>query len=337
MLRCNAGYLVLRGFARPIRGIPFEIFCDTEVYSKSHSLDIPSAEGGIVKYTLAILFTLASLPFCAAASASDQQSPAPRSSPSPEPSSPCGGPGRLLATANRPTIGYSACAVKQHTAVFELGYQNQVDGTPSSGSIRSQVPQNFLRLGIIPNFEIDVIGPNYEATRSYSTGRPDTVTNGVADSGLGFKYELPPMGKWTIAFDGLYTGPNGSTFLTAGNATWTGNFDASYSLSPATSIGTTVAVSSTGGYADNVHGQYGTTMPSVVVTTQIPHYYQFYAEYVLVSKIALDRGDRAFTDFGVQKLLGTRTEVDVEYGHAFTGISALKFNYVGAGLVLQLR
>ena len=39
----------------------------------------------------------------------------------------------------------------------------------------------------------------------------------------------------------------------------------------------------------------------------------------------------------VQKLLGSRTEVDVEYGHAFTGIPALRFNYIGAGMVVQLR
>jgi hypothetical protein len=289
-----------------------------------------------VRYTIAIALALVGAGFCAPARANDPQSTAPLSSPSPGPD-PCGGPGRLLSTANRPTIGYSACAVKDHTAVFELGYQNQANGTASAGSIESQVPQNFLRLGIAQRFEIDVIGPNYEATRKYASGRPDMVTNGVADSGLGLKWELPPTGKWTVAFDGLYTGPNGSTFLTAGNATLTGNVDASYSLSPVTSIATTIAVSSTGGYADQVHGQYGTTTPSIVMTTQIPHYYQFYAEYVLVSKIALNRGDRAFTDFGVQKLLGSRIEVDLEYGHAFTGISALRFNYIGAGMVVQLR
>ena len=85
-----------------------------------------------------------------------------------------------------------------------------------------------------------------------------------------------------------------------------------------------------------MHARYGVTMPSFVVTTQIPNFYQFYAEYVYVSKIALNQGGRAFTDFGVQKLLGRRTEIDLEYGHAFTGIDALKFNYVGAGLVVQL-
>jgi hypothetical protein len=268
-----------------------------------------------------------------AAGAEPQSTP----SPSPQPSDPCDGPGRLLATANRPTIGFSACAVTKGTAVFELGYQNEVRGKPDKGSVQSQVPQNFLRLGAASRFEIDVIGPNYEGVRTYAPESPGTTLHGVTDSGLGFKYELPPMGRWTVAFDGLYTGPNGSPSVTAGDATLTSNLDASFSMSPATSIGTTIAVSSTGGFSGNLHTGYGVTMPSIVLTTQIPHYYQFYTEYVLVSKIGPHLGDRAFTDFGVQKLLGTRTEIDIEYGHAFTGIPVLGFNYIGCGVVLQLR
>jgi hypothetical protein len=262
-------------------------------------------------------------------------SPVASPSPSPQPSDPCGGPGRLLATANRPTVGFSACAVARGTAVFELGYQNQVNGTAADGSVQSQVPQNFLRIGAARNLELDVIGPNYVAVRAFAPGKPGTVMHGVTDSGLGFKYELSPTGRWLFAFDGLYTGPNGSPFLTAGSATLTGNFDASYSLSRATAIGTTIAVSSTGQLNGNARTQYGVTMPSVVLTSQIPNYYQFYAEYVFVSKVAPNAGGRAFTDFGVQKLLGSRTEIDVEYGHAFTGDRALRFDYVGSGLVLQ--
>ncbi len=260
----------------------------------------------------------------------------PQPSPSPPAADPCGGPGRLLATANRPTVGYSACAIKRDTAVFELGYQNEVRGTAYAGAVVSDVPQNFLRIGLATRFEFDVIGPNYEGIRSYAPHSDGTTTHGVTDSGLGVKYELPQSGRWTLAFDGLYTGPNGSPALTAGNATLTANFDASYALSPATSLGTTIAVSSTGANAVGGHLQYGVTIPSFVVTTQIPHYYQFYAEYVIVSKAGPEEGARAFTDLGVQKLLGSRTEIDLEYGHAFTGIPSLRFTYVGFGTVVQL-
>jgi hypothetical protein len=261
--------------------------------------------------------------------------PAPSPSPSPSPD-PCDGASRLLATANRPTIGYSTCAVKQDTLVFELGYQNEVKGTAENGSVQSEVPQAFTRVGVANRFEFDIIGPNYIGTRAYTSSTPSLVQYGVADSGIGFKYELPPAGKFSMAFDGLYTGPNGSKFLTAGSATLTGNLDASFAMSPATSLGTTIAFSSTGAYAAGQRFQYGVTTPSFVLTTQIPNYYQFYAEYVLVSKVSPRNGARAFTDFGVQKLLGTRTEIDVEYGHAFTTIESLKFNYIGSGLVIQL-
>ncbi|HEX3671250.1 MAG TPA: hypothetical protein VHT92_06045 [Candidatus Cybelea sp.] len=265
-----------------------------------------------------------------------QADPIATPSPRPTPSDPCGGSTRLLATANRPTVGFSACAVAKGTAAFELGYQNQVNGTPDGGSVQSQVPQNFLRVGIVSRFELDVIGPNYIATRTYQPNVPSMVTHGVADSGLGFKYELPPSGKWIVAFDGLYTGPNGSPFLTAASATLTGNLDAAYALSNSAGIGTTIAVSSTGGFENGERIQYGLVEPSVVLTKQTPDKFQFYAEYVFVSKVAPDAGGRAFTDFGVQKLLGTNVEVDVEYGHAFTGDPALRFNYIGSGLVLQL-
>ncbi|HEY1883061.1 MAG TPA: hypothetical protein VGG51_08470 [Candidatus Cybelea sp.] len=260
----------------------------------------------------------------------------PQPSPSPPAADPCDGPSRLLATADRPTVGYSTCAVKRDTAVFEVGYQNTVRGTAHAGAVVSDVPQNFLRLGVATRLEFDVIGPNYEGIRSYAPRSDGTTTHGVTDSGLGLKYELPQAGRWTLAFDGLYIGPNGSPALTAGNATLTANFDASYALSPATSVGTTIAVSSTGANAAGGHLQYGVTTPSFVVTTQIPHYYQFYAEYVIVSKAGPDAGARAFTDFGVQKLFGSRTEIDLKYGHAFSGIPSLRFNYVGFGAVVQL-
>jgi len=280
----------------------------------------------------AILFALgASLCDATQCSPSPGELPTPR----PTPSDPCGGDARLLETANRPTVGFSACAVKRDTAVFELGYQNEVDGTPQRGSVESQVPQNFLRLGVATRFELDVIGPNYESIRSYAPGTTGSTISGVADSGAGFKFELPPNKHWTIGFDGLYTGPNGSPGLTAGSATLTGNLDAAYSLSSAMSLGTTIAVSSTGDVVGGTHDRYGATTPSFVVTAQIPNLYQFYAEYVYVSKIAANEGGRAFTDFGVQKQLGTRTEIDVEYGHAFTGIAQERFNYIGSGLVLQ--
>ena len=262
-----------------------------------------------------------------------------QASPGPTPTpDPCGGPQRLLAIADRPTVGFSTCAVATGTAVFELGYQNQRSGTAASGAVQSQAPQSFLRLGAAPRFELDVIGPNEMRVRSYAPGTAGSTVAGATDSGLGFKLELPPSDRWGVAFDGLYLPPTGAKALTTGNATLTLNVDAGYSLTPATSLGTTIALSSTGGFAtDGVHARYGVVEPSFVIAQRLPAAYQFYAEYVFVSKLAPDLGGRAFTDFGMQKLLGERTEIDLEYGYAFTADPALRFEYVGAGLVIQLR
>ncbi|HEY1681906.1 MAG TPA: hypothetical protein VGF98_09740 [Candidatus Tumulicola sp.] len=267
-----------------------------------------------------------------------QSSPVSTPSPAPSPTADqCGGHGRLLSTANRPTIGYSACAVAPRTAVFELGYQNQTTGSPQTGSVTSQVPQAFTRIGVAPRFEVDVIGPNYVATRAYDAVTPIARTAGVTDSGVGAKYELAASKRWIVGIDGLYTPPTGSTFLTAGNATITGNLDVAYALSEATGLGTTIAVASTGGFApDGTHARYGVTTPSFVATTRPAPNTQLYAEYVYVSKIAAVEGGRAFADAGVQQLLGTNFELDVEYGHSFIASPALGFQYVGAGLVLQI-
>jgi Putative MetA-pathway of phenol degradation len=243
----------------------------------------------------------------------------------------------LLSTANRPTVGYSACAVKQGTVVFELGYQNQTTGSPQAGSVTSQIPQAFTRIGVAPRFELDVIGPNYVATRAYDGITPVARTSGVTDSGVGGKYELAASKRWIVGIDGLFTPPTGSTFLTAGSSTITGNLDVAYALSEATGLGTTIAVSSAGGFEpDGTHARYGVTTPSLVVTTRPAPNTQLYAEYVYVSKIAAAEGGRAFADSGVQQLVGKNLELDLEYGHSFIDSTDLRFQYIGAGFVLQI-
>ena len=288
---------------------------------------------------VAALATLCLIAWAPPAARAASAVPSPEPSPAADtPADPCGGPGALLATLNRPTVGYSACAIAAGTAVFEIGYQNQVTGQGANAQTLAEYPQGFIRFGVRPRFEFDIIGPNDVRARVPLGNGLDTVTNGAYDSGIGFKYELPPSGRYTIGIDGLYTSPNGSPAFTAGNATLTGNLDVAYALDATTGIGTTLAFSTTGGYAANgSHARYGTFMPSLVVTKQLPDAYQLYAEYVHLSKTAPDQGQRNFVDYGVQKLLGTRTEIDIELGDSITPNAARRFNYVGFGLGVQLR
>ncbi|MHB8703914.1 MAG: transporter family protein [Candidatus Tyrphobacter sp.] len=250
----------------------------------------------------------------------------PAQTPTPDP---CAG---LLAELNRPTVGYSPCAAERGTVVAELGYQNTQIGPSRSRTTQIQIAQGFIRYGVTPRFELDLVGPNDVLQRN-AVGS----TAGFTDTGIGFKYELPPASRWEIGFDGLYSTPNGARTLTAGNATYTANADVSYNLTPATSIGSTLSFAATGGSsAAGVHAKYGTFTPSLLVLQQIDVATQAYVEYVDVSRLAPDAGNRAFMDVGIQRLLGDRLELDVEYGHALTGDPTLRFNYVGAGFGLLL-
>ena len=284
---------------------------------------------------LGLFFADSSNAVAQVAAAAPSPSPTPSATPAADP---CGGDARLLATLNRPTVGYSACAVAPGTVVFEEGYQNQQQGSGSTASTLIQYPQNFLRIGVKQGFEVDIIGPYFNRLSAPDGTGGTSRTSGYQDGGLGFKYEFAPRGRWTIGVDGLYTFPNGSTGFTAGGATETANFDASYSITPTFGIGTTLAYSSTSGYdAAGKRSRFNVFLPSFVLTTQLNNNYQLYGEYVYASKLAPDQGGRAFFDFGVQHLLGKRFEIDVEQGISVTADPNLKFNYLGVGFGWQLR
>ncbi|GAC1431506.1 MAG: hypothetical protein NVSMB6_29930 [Burkholderiaceae bacterium] len=276
------------------------------------------------------------------AAAQDIPAPStPIASPSPgsnAPDDPCGGDARLLATLNRPTIGYSACAVPPKSIILEEGYQVQEQGAGATASIATQYPQSFARIGVKRGFEVDVIGPYYNKLASPDGKGGSIRTHGYQDSGLGFKYEFLQRGRYTLAVDGLYTAPNGSPGYTAGGATKTVNLDVAFAATPTFGIGTTFAYSSTSGFdLGGKLSRFTVFMPSAVLTKQLNGFYQLYAEYVYVSKLGSNQSGRAFVDYGVQHLLGKHTEIDVELGNSITANRGLRFKYLGIGLGVALH
>jgi len=215
---------------------------------------------------------------------------------------------------------------------LEEGYQSTFQGG-AAPSVAAAYPQGFERAGVLDRFEIDLIGPNFNRSRAGAA-----IQSGYGDFGLGFKYEFAPKGRFTYAIDGLATAASGSAAFGAGGPTQTFNADVAYSLSPAMGIGTTLAVQANSGFdAAGTRTRYGDAMPSLVVTAQIPNYYQFYAELVAPTKIAPDQGGRVFVDFGLQKLVGANVELDAEYGASFTPVAGSRFKYVGLGTGVLLK
>jgi hypothetical protein len=225
----------------------------------------------------------------------------------------------LLAALNRPTVGYSTCAVERGTAALEEGYQVQQSGSQSL----VQYPQGFERFGVRQNVEIDIFGPVFN--RLIDRG---TATHGFSDAGIGAKYQWPTRGAIAAAVDALYTPPNGTPAFTAGSSMETINLDFAAPIGATAGAGTTLA------YVRKA--QFTAFMPSLVLTKQIASNSQFYLEYVAVSNIGTGLGGRAFVDYGFQQLFGPNVEIDVEKGSTFTGDPQKSFQYFGAGFGLRI-
>jgi len=229
--------------------------------------------------------------------------PSPSPAPTPD-TDPCGSPRTdLLATIDRPTVGFSACAVKPGDVIAEFGYANQSSSATGNADV---YPQGFVRFGIAANIEFDVIAPA-----------------GHLDSGLGLKYELHHNAAAEEAIDFLYTAPNGALGYSAGTATEALNFDAGTSLGGTWSGGLTV------GYQ---MGSVSSVLPSAVVAKQFSPSTQVYVEAFGATRIRQDGGWRVAYDAGVQRLLNDRLEIDVEAGHAVTDQDRSQFVGFGMGL-----
>jgi hypothetical protein len=238
-------------------------------------------------------------------------SPAPSASPAADP---CMSSGHtsLLAALNRPTVGFSACSVKTADFVSELGYANQ---SGDSGAV--QYPQGFLRYGVGPGVEVDVIGPAYQTARGGASG--------FLDSGVGAKWEFSHTQSTASAIDFLYTAPVGATPLTAGTPSETLNFDYGATIGAQLGFGLTAGIERTGGFT--------TLLPSFVFTKQNGSRAQLYIEAFWQTKTS-SGGSLFGADGGWQYLITPQLEVDVEAGRTVAPLS--RNHYYGFGVGLRL-
>ncbi len=254
-------------------------------------------------------------------------SPAPSPSPSAGPAAdPCGGATtNLLATLNRPTVGFSACAVKPRESLWELGYANLIQ---NDGSHAAVYPQGFIRFGASPRLEWDVVGPNY------FTQKAGVLQRGFLDGGVGAKYEFFSSPSDVAAVDVLYIFPTGSALFTAGAPVATLNFDYGHSLSPVAGVATTIGVQSS--FAQTLDGRaarFMSLLPSVAFTIQSNPRTQFYAEWYGQTRIRPDGGTLFGVNGGIQFLLRPNVEIDAELGQTVTDLE--RGHYFGFGISVR--
>ncbi|HKU67419.1 MAG TPA: transporter [Candidatus Baltobacteraceae bacterium] len=241
-----------------------------------------------------------------AALASPSPSPAPTAVPDP-----CGGEHtNLLAALNRPSIGFSPCAVKPHEGVIEAGYANAAGDT---GSLATY-PQGFVRYGGAPNFEVDAIA------------------GGRFDSGFGAKYEFWHDDARVLAADFLYTLPTGTAALTAGGPTQTLNLDYTMPLSSRFGLASTLGMQSD--YAatpGGTSGRFFSVLPSLVLSDQWNPRAQAFIEAFGQTRTRPDGGAQFGLDAAFQYLLAPQLEIDLEIGRTANDVSRSHFFGFGFG------
>jgi hypothetical protein len=221
-------------------------------------------------------------------------------SPTPAPSpDPCGGTASsLLATLNRPSIGFSPCAVKPHEAILEAGYANSFgDG------VVPNYPQALLRVGTrVSGLEVDL------------------SDNGKLDSGLGAKYEAWHDAVSSLAFDWIYTAPTGNAAQSLGAPTQTFNIDYGTQISSKLSAGSTLGMQSAG---------FLSLLPSAVLTDQWNDRAQAFVEVFGQTRTRPDGGALIGTDIALQYLLLPQLELDIEAGGSANDVA--RTHYLGFG------
>ncbi|MFN2450007.1 MAG: transporter [Candidatus Baltobacteraceae bacterium] len=243
---------------------------------------------------------------------------APQPSPSASPGAdPCSGPGghtAVLAALDRPTVGFSPCALKPGETLLEAGYQHSSGSAPFA-----QLGQGFLRFGVARNLEADAIGPSY--VQQLAPPR----ASGFADPGAGLKWEFAHGASSAGALDVLLTVPAGSRAFTSGAPTQTVNVDYSASFGKFGFASTLGVVHAAG---------YDAVLPSVVASNQYNARTQLYLEAFGQSRTGVQTGGLFGFDGGAQYLLTPQLEVDAEFGH--TASQSAGAPYVGFGFGVRL-
>jgi len=254
-----------------------------------------------------------------------QASPAPSPTPT-APSDPCGS---LLSIVNRPTVSTGVCTVRPGHVLLENGYTNTTTTGPGGGS-SALYPQSLLRIGTFdPHLDFEFGFPSAETS---SAGQPRIA--GSTDISLATKYELGYSSSADWGIYGAVTMPTGSKAFTAGNAQFTGDLDAGYTINSEFSLAGTLSFNALSGTnAASIPQSYFAFIPSLELSAALPGGpSQISAEYAYFSSAGPNLPAKSLVDFVYQRDFGNHVQFDVEYGFSPTVINGQTQHYIGSGL-----
>lgn len=207
----------------------------------------------------------------------------------------------MLALVSRPTVTTSPCSVKDGRVPLETGYTNTTT-SGIGGGVVATYPQAALRAGLPHNFELDAFVPSWYV----STGPPRV--SGPSDVGAGLKYVLGYTSRAVGALAVVLTAPTGVG-----------------------ASGTHAYVSNAAPSSSGSVQRFTTFMPSLGVAWALPNAFQVYLEGFGTTTAGPGFGGRYGSDVGLQKDIGSRFQLDVEYGDTLTVTAGLHPHYVGFG------
>jgi hypothetical protein len=227
----------------------------------------------------------------------------------------------------RPSVTTSVCTLKYGGVLLESGYTNTVT-SGAGGGVSVSYPQSLVRVGLpVRDLEFQIVLPTYERT---TLGGP---ADGFSDAGVGLKYELGYTSKASYGINVIATEPTGDSAFTSGLATYTGNANLSYTLSPEFALASTLSFQSLAAPQSNggvVRG--GAFVSSLVLTAALPGNAQLFGEAAYFTHASLGAPSRVLYDFGLQKQLSPNVLADVEGGIAPAPVNGQRQHYIGAGL-----
>jgi hypothetical protein len=276
----------------------------------------------VVTFSIAAIVAVPRLA-AAQASPAPAMSPAPAASPTAAagPADPCAA---LSSLVSRPTFGTSACAVKPHDLLIESGYTNLT--ASGNGAGRSVTyPQASLRVGVAPNLEFD-LDPG-SVTRL--SGPPEFT--GISDTSLGIKYEFGYTSRLLFGANVLYTANTGDPAVSGNGDGVLANLNGALTLSPAVGLFATLGYNAQSAGSTAAPLRYRGIDPSLGGSVSLPAALTFALEGFGQSSTGPGLGGRYGADAALERDVGSRLQLDVNYFQYFGAQSGTHLHAIGFG------
>jgi hypothetical protein len=256
----------------------------------------------------------------------------------PPPPPPCVMPA-AVALADRPgtgrttSTGGSPCVVAPHEIVVETGIRRQTMRSASGHVTLTSGPLSFIRAGIAKRLELGIAPPANEF-RAVTGSAPVDTAHGQTDVVLAAKYLVLDAQNAQASLGASYAPPTGTGEFTAGAPTFSVSANVGIAVTPKLSFATSQVFGTAIGAGPNGLSQsFFVYAPSYTLAYALDGMTSLIAQAALVSRQGpvLPSGNR--TLFALQRAIGSRLALDVDYEINVKPTLGAPQHAVGAGIV----